>query len=401
MSYDYTALFKEINRENLNTWQSVYDDNLSLPDNFLSILKRSVYLPYDRYKLITAYAFIPSALARTVPYLFLYGMSGSGKSTIAKLIAHLHGIDLSSSSDTFAGIRNSLEQRRRRWIDIPSSDPDSQLTCNREIEVNTCMVWDDIDSKVFTNNRDLYRLFKFGYDKSSDKIEVSSLEIGKNLIFHCFCPKTFSSIQPLHLDGDLKELRRRLIVIPTKTIEDLSETRLLDLGIDRANWANNLIDVSHLNWDGFSDLFKNFWDIDLARLYLTSRGFLLKNLNGLNSKQRAISIDLITTGVTIGIWNNEIEAIKDVTSYWQWLSQEFKTGSEPLYVLLKQYIANEVKNALNNGCEPMIKNAHIRNCCEHWHQQGQLLERATAKTIKYTMNELGYRLIVGGQWTKS
>ena len=358
-------------------------------------------MPYDRYKLITAYAFIPSVLARTVPYLFLYGTSGSGKSTIAKLIAHLYGIDLSSSSDTFAGIRNSLEERRKTWIEIPRINPDSQLICNKEVEVNTCMVWDDIDSKVFTSNRDLYRLFKFGYDKSSDKIEVSSLETGKNIIFHCFCPKTFSSISPLHLDSDLKELRRRLIVIPTKAIEDLSNERLSQLGVERNNWARDLIDVSHLDWNGFSDLFYDFWDIDLARLYLTNRNLLLKCLNGLNSQQRTISIDLITTGVTIGLWDNEYEAIQEITHYWQWFNDEVKTGIEPLYLLLKQCIDTEIKNSLNNGSEPIIKNTHIRSRCDSWHSQGQLLEKPTAKIIKYTMSELGYRLVVGGQWIKS
>lgn len=246
------------------------------------------------------------------------------------------------------------------------------------------MVWDDIDSQVFTNNRDLYRLFKFGYDKSSDKIEVSSLEVGKNLVFHCFCPKTFSSIHPLHLNSDLKELRRRLIVIPTKTVEDLSDDRLAHLRVDRSNWASNLIDVSHLNWDGFSDLFHNFWDIDLARLYLTNRNVLLKCLSGLNSQQRAISIDLITTGVTIGLWEHLTQAMRDISSYWQWFNDEVKTGIEPLYLLLKRYIDTEIKNSLNNGSELIIKNTHIRNCCDFWYCQGQLLEKPTAKIIKHT-----------------
>jgi hypothetical protein len=42
------------------------------------------------------------------------------------------------------------------------------------------MVWDDVDSSVFANSPDLYRLFKFGNNRSTDKIILSSKEIGEN-----------------------------------------------------------------------------------------------------------------------------------------------------------------------------------------------------------------------------
>jgi energy-coupling factor transporter ATP-binding protein EcfA2 len=162
---------------------------------------------------------LPSALCRVVPYLFLHGQSGSGKSTIAKIASYLHGISINSSSDTFAGIRNSLNDRRNSAIEIASDDP-KYPSVYRVVERNTCMVWDDIDSSVFSNSPDLYRLFKFGYDRSTDKITLSSKEVGENLEFRCFCPKVFSSISPLHLNDRFKELKRRLIVIPCKRIEE-------------------------------------------------------------------------------------------------------------------------------------------------------------------------------------
>lgn len=202
-------------------WTSIYDDRLSLPQNFLNIIEDSVYLPQDFYRIVCAYAFIPSVLAKTVPYLFLNGVSGSGKSTLGKLIAHLHGVKLNTSGDTFASIRNSLEERRHGYVRVPSDNPAFPNGFFKKVEVNTILIWDDIDPSVFSSSGDLYRLFKFGYDKSSDKIEISSLEHGKNLVFHCFCPKVFSSISPLHLDDRFLELRRRLLVIPCKKIEDL------------------------------------------------------------------------------------------------------------------------------------------------------------------------------------
>jgi hypothetical protein len=88
MAFDYSVLFEE-ESGNCPTWRDLYNFNGTLPDNFLHLLKQVVVLPFDHYKIIAAYAFIPSALAKVVPYLFLFGRSGSGKSTIGKLIAKL------------------------------------------------------------------------------------------------------------------------------------------------------------------------------------------------------------------------------------------------------------------------------------------------------------------------
>ncbi len=172
MPYDYSQL---LNSEGgyINNWRDIYDDSLQLPDNLLQILKQTIFLPVDFYDIIAAYFLLPSALCGVVPYLFLYGQSGSGKSTLAKVASHLHCIDINSSSDTIAGIRNSLDKRRWGITEVPSDDP-NYPSVYKDIELNTCMVWDDIDSSVFINNPDLYRLFKFGYDRNTDKITLSS-----------------------------------------------------------------------------------------------------------------------------------------------------------------------------------------------------------------------------------
>jgi hypothetical protein len=218
MPHDYSQLFSN---EGLNkTWRDIYDDDISLPDNLLRILKRTVFLPHDFYDVVTAYFLLPSALCRVVPYLFLYGQSGSGKSTLAKLASYLHGVDINNSSDTFAGIRNSLNKRRYSQLEMPSDDPKFP-SWYKDVEVNTCMVWDDVDATVFTDNPDLYRLFKFGYDRNTDKIILSSNETGTNLEFRCFCPKIFSSITPLHLDDRFKELKNGINTIRSKRSTDI------------------------------------------------------------------------------------------------------------------------------------------------------------------------------------
>jgi len=76
MPHDYSQLFSD---EGLNnTWRDIYDDDISLPDNLLHILKRTVFLPRDFYDVVTAYFLLPSALCRVVPYLFFYGQFDLG-----------------------------------------------------------------------------------------------------------------------------------------------------------------------------------------------------------------------------------------------------------------------------------------------------------------------------------
>jgi hypothetical protein len=401
MAFDYSLLFKE-EAGNCLTWKELYNFNGTLPDNFLNFLKQSVVLPLNHYKIIAAYAFIPSALATVVPYLFLFGRSGSGKSTIGKLISYLHGVTVTSSSDTFAAIRNTLEQRRKQEISIPSTNPSFPGFYNKIVAANTMMVWDDIDPTVFAVKGDIYRLFKFGYDKSCDTIQIAAgLDLsGQNISFRCFCPKVFSSIHPLHLQEQFLELRRRLIVIPTKLLEEISPSRKLELGIMDDFWEQQLINLDNYQWKGFSQLFKEFWNLERATEYLQVKKTLASTLRGISSRERTISLDLLTTGIVSGIWNDESIAISDIKQYYQWLKGEIEVGESPLTQLLTKLIQLEKKNAINGNTDFRLSNQVIRVNCDMWYQQGQLLDRPNSRTIQFTMNELGYRLAVGGQWIK-
>lgn len=197
-----------------------------------------------------------------------------------------------SSSDTFAGIRNSLDKRRTTWVEIPLAGEPNR-TYSKEVEKNTCMVWDDVDASVFINSPDLYRLFKFGYDRSTDKITLSSKETGVNLEFRCFCPKVFSTISPLHLDDRFRELKRRLIVIPCKRVEELSEARLAEMGITTDNWQHGLLNIDAYDWSGFSDEFQAYWDLEKAQQFIETRRELTQSYVGLSSQQLAINASLV------------------------------------------------------------------------------------------------------------
>lgn len=396
MAYDYSCLFDGEN-SHASTWRDIYDDLDSLPGNLLTILKKTIFLPHDFYDIIAAYFLLPSALCRIVPYLFLHGQSGSGKSTVAKIASYLHDVDINSSSDTFAGIRNSLNKRRQTLIEIPSNDPKFP-SMYKDVERNTCMVWDDIDSTVFSNSPDLYRLFKFGYDRSTDKIILSSEKTGENLEFRCFCPKVFSSISPLHLNDRFKELKRRMIVIPCKRVEELSATRKAELGINEHTWQSGLIDISAYSWKGFNDVFEEFWDYDMAASFLTARKELAGSVRGLNSQQRAVSLDLLTTGIVSGIWDDENQAIASLKNYWQWFAKETDNNGE-FNGLLAQFIKIEEANARNGGIPLEVHSSQLKAQIDIWIAKGWLLEKPRARDIKDALYDLGFKL-QQGRWVK-
>ncbi len=397
MSFDYSVL-KESEDGLKNTWREIYDEESTLPVNLLCILQNSVFLPYDFYDLITAYYLLPSALCNVVPYLFLHGQSGSGKTTLAKVAKHLHGVSFNSSSDTFAGIRNSLNARRIAYVEIPFSDDGRERSFRKEVERNTCMVWDDVDASVFINSPDLYRLFKFGYDRSTDKITLSSKDTGINLEFRCFCPKIFSTISPIHLDDRFRELRRRLIVIPCKVVEDLPPERQAELGIADGNWQSRLLNLDSYYWGGFSEVFQRYWNLEMAQKFIEARRALNASRINLSSKQLAVSLDLLATGIATGIWANQGQAIERVKSYWQWFKKETEAEAG-LGALLKSYLATEVENAKAVGRLPDVYSSQLRTQVKNWVEMGWLFDAPKGSDIKELMFDLGWRL-KQGKWEK-
>jgi hypothetical protein len=390
MPHDYSALFKSEDGVG-NTWRELYDDSSPLSWNLLNILKCTILLPHDFYDIIATYFLLPSALCSTIPYLFLYGQSGSGKSTVAKIASYLHGCTINSSSDTFAGIRNDLQSRRIGWTDATANNEDgSERSYRKSVERNICMVWDDVDSSVFANSPDLYRLFKFGNNRSTDKIILSSKEIGENLEFHCFCPKIFSSISPLHLDDRFRELRRRLIVIPCRRVEELADERKAELNIEDGNWQRNLLDLDAWDWKGFNQVFEDYWDIELASAFITTRRAFSQTAKGLSSQQRSISLDLLACGITSGVWTDEQTALERLKTYWKWYKAETEKNTG-LGSLLKQYISQEAKNAKNGNRELAIYTAQLRSQIQAWVDQGWLYEKPKPTAIKEMMLDAGLR----------
>ncbi len=380
MIHDYSVLLKN-NPDYFPSWEQYYDLSLTYPQNLEHFFRKTVPLPYDFYKVITVYALIPSALAQRVPYLFFFGVSGSGKSTLGKIIAYIHGITITSSETTYAAIRNSLRERKSKILLVENEDP--KFPCyGKEVEANTFMVWEDIDDRTFIKHPQIYNMFKFGCDKACDTIQMSSEIKGKNETFRCFSPKVFSSIHPIHTIEQFKELRRRLIVIPTKKLEFIEQ---------------ELLDIDQIDWSGFSHKFNEFWDLKRAKVWLMTRSSL-RNVKGLTSTEKAISLDLIATGIAAGIWSDETVAVQDLKDCFNWLKKDVEVTQSPLRALLEDFIKELEKNA--GDTTPFIYAQQLKAYWMCWYEKSWLIEKPTNRDVAKLMNEFGYRTNKRGQWIK-
>lgn len=396
MAYDYSHLLANYKYSQDNSWRELWDDNLSVGQNLQAIIKHFILLPDDFYDIMASYLLMPSALCQVVPYLFLVGQSGSGKSTFGKLGSKWYGIKISTSGMTYAGLRNLVSERRYQQIMIKPGDEEN-LPLYKKVEVNTGIVWDDIDVKTFLDNPNFYRLFKFGYDRETDLIAISSETKGKNLNFRCFCPKIFSSIHPLHQDERLKELKRRLLPIYFSLAENLSEQRLTELGLTKNNWQLHLKDFDVYDWDEFHQVFVDFWNKEIAEVFLLTRQTLAKSLAGLSSHQKIISLDLLTSGIVGGVWLDEIVAVNRLKTYFDWVDKQDKESSG-LKQLLQEFIATEKKNEIRKD-KFCISSLELRSQINAWANQDWILDRPKTTELKALMNDFGFRLIKGF-WTQ-
>ncbi|MGL5805400.1 MAG: hypothetical protein ACRC11_08145 [Xenococcaceae cyanobacterium] len=383
--------YSQLDGDYLASWETLYDRDKLLSHNLLNLLKKTVWLPLGElaHEIVCIYMLVPSALARVCPILLLNGARGTGKSTIGFLASKLHGVHVHTSADSFPAIRNDLESRK--WMF------DREL--KKPIERNAILIWDDIDEGIFTAKPDIYRMLKFGYDKESDTISISTTKPGVNMQFRCFCPKILSSCSPLHVSPNTLELQRRMLLVKTKKVEEFTEAERIANNIHGELFATSRLDLSQYSWKGFEQEFVNFWSEDFARLYVSVRKAIVKSPPKLDSHQLPVSIDLLATGLASGVWNSEREAYDKIRAYWDWHSRTCSDNLASLAGLLGQLAQIAELNAKNIDSSPEINSRHLRECANNWHHQGMLETEPSPKAIGMAMAQLGYRLKLG-KWVK-
>ncbi|AFZ34651.1 glycoside hydrolase family 24 [Stanieria cyanosphaera PCC 7437] len=299
-----------------------------------------------------------------------------------------NGASINSSADTFAAIRNSLNERKYHRFYIPSGDPEFPGTFKEGVEQNAIMIWDDIDPSVFTRTPEIYRLFKFGYDRSCSVIQISSEKPGSNLKFDCFCPKVFSSIHPFHVDPSFPEFKRRLLTIPTSKLETIT------------NADSKPLDIVDYDWTGLDVEFKQYWCYQKAGEYLATRRAISRGLR-LKSEQKIVCVDLVTTAVTTGLWDSLTFANTKLNSYFDWLKSEQEEEKDSLEKMIQQLVESEEQQAREKKLEESrVYVVRLRGLIETWYETGYLVERPKKKRIRELMRAKGYRVGKTGAWCK-
>ncbi len=387
----------EFYRAEMDSWREVWDFDASIYTNVSDILGQAVLFPQRDLMLpiVTNYLLIPSKWARVLPILFSWGGKGSGKSTTAILAAKLHGLTATfSATDTFSAIRNSLDLMR--WIDPNDKSIEKE---------GAILPWDNIHSGTFKKDERIYQMMLFGYNRSTDVIQIAQTD-GTNKQFNVFCPKIISSVEPLHLNPDLEELQRRLLVIPHKSYEQFSldERRQyadFDISTDR-------IDLDSIHWDGIENQFFSFWnDPDNCKLYAKYRTALSKKgkkeyKHNIKSDQWIISIDLIVTGLVSGCWRTIPEAINHIEAYWDYANKNILNNSSATLEHLAKFIEDEVGSMKKinqimagngkEGIELLINPKRLKDRLDFHKQQGELDIIPNIDTVKRLMGILGWRL---------
>lgn len=370
--------FSQFDDVGLINWEDYFSDDLTYVEGIQSILSDTLYLPdSDRQKVLaTIYLLIPSALAKKIPILICHGLPGSGKSTFGIIASKLRNSPVHTGADTFASIRNSLNQQK--WI----------YQEGKRIEKNAILIWDDIDPDILLNKVDIYRLLKSGYDKGSDTISIAD-KGGKNIKFRTFTSKILSTIHPVYSLPDFSELTRRCIVLRCKKIP-------YGTGLD-------LTDLHSINWDGIDELYDKFWNYDRCYSYAKNRVLVSKRPHSeISTEQWAITVDLICTGFVAGIFETISDGVEFFKDYWNWFGQMIKTEQDVLQELLAEFVTqeaerfNELKEKGINRERLIISPRLLKGQIDLWESQSRLLDRATPRAIRLSMQKIGFKLTTEG-----
>jgi hypothetical protein len=385
--------------QELDNWADLWDSDKSLFENTKNIIQQIVFLPKKELlsTLVATYILIPSKWAKVVPIMFCHGEPGSGKSTISMLANYFHGYEYTfSPTDTFASLRNALDSMR--WL-----SPD-----DKNIEKEGAMLcWDNIHSMTLERDLKIYQMLLCGYNRQTDRIQIAGKD-GVNIPYYVFCPKIISSVEPLHINPNLQELQRRLLIIPHKKIDKFDGEELAEYG--DLDFETHKLEIDSIFWKGIEENYLTFWNNpENCKLYAKYRGLLSKKSSkriklpeSFTQARWTISIDLITTGIVIGAWNDINQAITCLGEYWSYIDAKILNQVSATLEHLKEFIEEEVGMllALNeklkqNRQQPqeIILNAtKLKSKLSQLQNEGKLDITPKQRDVNMLMDLLGWTL---------
>jgi hypothetical protein len=312
----------------LNHW----DDSLSYPENLLSLFSRMTALPQHgmHCKVAISYLLAHSVACRFLPILLFYGGTGTGKSLATYGLACLRQQqdNIVGSSSTFASIRNSLN--KSRWINYSMSFLDTDRSNERPYIL--CVA--DVKEFVFNDDK-MYALYRNGVSRDEDKITIAGKD-GDNIDFYVFGGKILSTADAFFLTKKFDELKRRLLIIPTVHLSELSTD-------DRDRFTNDSLNPSDINWTGIGVKYHEYWSNDrlasFAKIRRQHGNMKKKALSlGMTEHQFKACFDVMATALACCLFDSTNEAIELFCEYWK-SNSGYLEGNYGLAEILQSAIA--------------------------------------------------------------
>ena len=368
----------EILGDILSDWRDYWHGE-SPYERTLSLLRHMVALPYpdECLPLVVSYLWANPKFSSVLPVLFCYGQPGSAKSNLAIIASKLRESDpLNADNCTAVSLRNTCNSQK--FLDAEAAfEADGAL-----------LILDNVQTATFRENRNLLSLFLGGYKRGQDKVQIGGKD-GANIEFYTFSSRIISSVEPLHLEYDLRELASRCWVVPHQQLDKIPDETLSRQGFS----IEDSIKPEDVNWQNFSSEYLKFWGSKANCKLFAACKKSLRNTEKFAPRAWEMSRDVLATGMAIGAFEDAKKAKLALARY-QMLMDSFEAQSTPLEEILKDDFLSKV-----NGVAE-LDNALLVHFIDGQTNKKNFLERPKPKAIEDAMKRLGWHKRKG-QWIKA
>lgn len=353
-------------------WLELWDGSASIYGATEKLIKSCLVIPDSRIQLpnLVTHLWTNVKWCNVLPILFCYGREGSGKSTAIRICSALHGVPIFNGQvTTFAAIRNYLNNEK--YLDD---------SCNLEAD-GPCLLYDNCMIDTFTGDADKLQLMLSGYNKATDTCSIAKAGEGQNMTFRTAATRIISSVEPIHSEYALREMRRRMTFCFHETLDFLDDDDLAGYGG---------IDLDNVDFKGFDGIYHNFWgDRGNCMLYAASlKG--LRRPKSIPSRQWEFAKYLIAVGLTIGAFEDRASAYAYYSEYFQWVESRIKALKEPIEVFVMEFLER-----LTN--KDYFENATLKAYFDGKVKSGHVLEKPRPKQIEGMLKKHRY-FQVGQRW---
>lgn len=367
------------------SWRDVLDwDGNADIKIFRDLLRKTAKLPYPEIQenIFLAAVLTPMPLAEMLPILFCYGASGSGKSSLGKFAYTVYGNRPIVGASTYSAIRRKVESMAR------------VVDAGVEIDLLHCMVWDDISLRIMKSSPQMYSFLKSCYDRETAVIEMADRDSDTKIVkFKCFGMRVFSSVYPFHSDEDYTELTRRSLIFETK----------------KEKSCGGLLSYGFIDWSGFSRIIHSLWEKpEYNGVYKTWRDrvmeFASSEQNNISSDRISLCADVLTTGLTLGVWDTESTAFEALEAFYDSTDELIKYSQSAAYQIIKRFLSEAEKEHKSKDRQyPIfIKPNELTLEIKKWQAQDVIDRPLRSGELAQIMKDCGWELNVkGAEWLKS